>query len=224
MTTGQLWDRQPDESAKAYAAFTAYRDGGPQRSLRATSKQLGRSRSLLNAWSARYGWVHRAEAYDAAQRAISQAAYEQGLREEAARWAERQNEQRDEEWAMARSLMSKAGAMLRFPLATARQEVDDEGRVITIVNPAKWSMSDVPRMVDVAARLARLSANMAVPGGASTPDAVREEVIQDADYIASVLTRLDEAGQFDATDPAPDEPLRATPATPAAGGGPAGTG
>ena len=220
----QLWDRQPEEPAKAYRAFTLYRDMGPGRTLRQAAKNLQRSRSLLNEWSGKWGWVARAEAYDAAMQTMAQAAYEQGLRTEAERWARRQNEQRDSEWAMARALMEKAGAMLRFPLATARQEEDEEGRVITIVQPAKWSMADAARLVDTGAKLARLAADMAVPGGASMPQAVREEVINDADYIASVLSRLDEAGELNAADPAEDEQVRAAPTAPTAGGGAAGTG
>lgn len=220
----QLWDRKPEESAKAYAAFTVYRDLGPSRTLRAAAKALQRGRSLLDHWSARYGWVVRAEAYDAQQRAIAQAAYEQGLRDEAARWARRQNEQRDEEWGMARALMGKAGAMLRFPLATARQEEDEEGRVITIVNPAKWSMRDAATMAQAAATLARLAADMAVPGGASVAQPAKETVISDADYIAEVLARLDESGALGGQPAAEDEPLRAAPAAPAAGGGATGTG
>lgn len=208
MSDVQLWDRQPTEPAKAYRAFTVYRDLGVGRTLRAAAKAMQRSRSLLDHWSAQWNWISRADAWDAMIRASAQAAYEQGVRAEAERWAQRQNVQRDGEWEMARALMSKAGAMLRFPLATARQEEDEEGRVITIVQPAKWSMSDAAKLADTAAKLARLAADMAVPGGATLPQSVREEVISDADYVASVLARLDEAGAFNAADPAADEQVR----------------
>lgn len=215
----QLWDRQPEESAKAYRAFTVYRDQGPQRSIRGTARAMARSATLLKDWSSRWGWVARCTAWDAQQRAIATAGYEAGVRAEAERWAERQNVQRDSEWEMARALMSKAGAMLRFPLATATQTEDDEGRVVTIVQPSKWALRDAAVMVDVAARLARLSANMAVPGGASLP--AQEQVISDADYIADVLARLDEAGAL-AADPPADEPVRAEQAAPGTDNGATG--
>lgn len=61
------WDRQENESAKAYAAFCAYRDYGIDRSitkvLRTYNDKYG-SRSLLNRWSNRFGWVKRCYAYD----------------------------------------------------------------------------------------------------------------------------------------------------------------
>ena len=171
----QLWDRQPTEPMKAYRAFTVYRDLGEQRTLKQAARNMSRSATLLRHWSALHGWVARCAAYDSAQRAIAQAGYEAGIRAEAARWAERQNVQRDSEWEMARALMSKAGAMLRFPLATATQTEDDEGRIVTIVQPARWNLKDAATMVDTAARLARLAANMAVPGGASLP--AQEQVV-----------------------------------------------
>ena len=220
-----LWDRQDNEPAKAYNAFTLYRDLGPERTLREAAKRLQRSRSLLDHWSADYQWVSRADAYDAAMRAQAQAGYEQGVREEAARWAMRSNEQRDGEWEMARALMSKAGAMLRFPLAVARTEEEQDGKtIVTIVQPARWSLRDAAMMADVAAKLARLAADMAVPGGASMALPAKETVISDADYIASVLSRLDEAGTFDASAEVADESVRAAPAAPTTGGGAPSTG
>lgn len=217
-----LWDRQPEESAKAYAAFTVYRDMGVGRSIRATAKAIAKSARLLKEWSARHQWVSRADAYDAAQRAIAQAGYEAGMRAEAERWALRQNEQRDGEWEMARALMSKAGAMLRFPLATATTEEVD-GKVVTIVQPTRWSMRDAATMAEVAAKLARLAADMAVPGGASPALPARETVIGDAEYIAAVLQRLDEGGLLTTAAAAEDEPLRAAPAAPTTDGGAAST-
>lgn len=61
------WDRQPNESAKAYTAFCTYRDYGIDRSV---TKVLERyngnygSRSMLTRWSNRYGWVKRCFDFD----------------------------------------------------------------------------------------------------------------------------------------------------------------
>lgn len=61
------WERIPGESAKAYAAFCAYRDYGIDRSI---TKVLQRyhekygSRPLLSRWSQRYDWVKRCHDYD----------------------------------------------------------------------------------------------------------------------------------------------------------------
>jgi len=74
----QPWQRQKDESFKAYAAFVAYRDLGVDRSIdkayaakRAAQQQpndkptsSGRASRYWAEWSTRYNWVERAMAYD----------------------------------------------------------------------------------------------------------------------------------------------------------------
>lgn len=62
------WDAQPGESDKAFAAFVAYRDMGPDRAIRKVVKELGQKEryvSVLNKWSSAWGWVTRARAWDA---------------------------------------------------------------------------------------------------------------------------------------------------------------
>lgn len=68
----QPWHRAPDESAKAYQAFLAYLEAGPDRSLRRTARTLSKSLSLLKRWSARYQWQMRARAHDATQQEVAQ--------------------------------------------------------------------------------------------------------------------------------------------------------
>jgi hypothetical protein len=64
------WERQTTESARAFAAFCAYRDLGPSRSIdRAYTvtrerHQPGRAAGQWNAWSVEHRWVERAAAYD----------------------------------------------------------------------------------------------------------------------------------------------------------------
>lgn len=72
------WERQPQESAKAFAAFRISRDLPPwERSLRRAAEKIvrrsKRARSLngtlrlLERWSSRCGWVERAVAWDEEQ-------------------------------------------------------------------------------------------------------------------------------------------------------------
>ncbi len=64
---GQPWERLRDESAPAFEAFVIYRDMGPERSLAKVARQLGKSTTLVEKWSARDHWVNRVTAWEAEQ-------------------------------------------------------------------------------------------------------------------------------------------------------------
>ena len=75
------WERKPKESAPAYEAFSAYRDMGPERALRAVAQQLGKSRALIERWSRNWGWQDRVRAYDdSIQRDAQAAAYKKAVK------------------------------------------------------------------------------------------------------------------------------------------------
>jgi hypothetical protein len=62
----EAWERQPGESAKAFAAFSAYRDTAPsKRSTRGLAVDLGKSYAIVARWSRTWGWGARSAAYDA---------------------------------------------------------------------------------------------------------------------------------------------------------------
>lgn len=61
------WERLSGESAPAFAAFVRYRDLGPERSLAKVARELGKSTTLVERWSARDHWVARVEAWDVEQ-------------------------------------------------------------------------------------------------------------------------------------------------------------
>jgi hypothetical protein len=63
-TTDKPWERQADETPKAYAAFCLYRDLGPSRSYAKVGQELGKSKTLMEKWGSNHGWVKRAIAYD----------------------------------------------------------------------------------------------------------------------------------------------------------------
>lgn len=73
------WERQENESAQAYEAFIAYLNQGADRSIRAVGQTLGKSRALVERWSAAYRWVARAKAYDAE---LQRQAYEAAVKEQ----------------------------------------------------------------------------------------------------------------------------------------------
>lgn len=68
--------RLEGESARAYAARTAYLTLGPQRSYARVGQTLGKSRVLIERWASQYAWADHARRYDEllAQLAAQQAA------------------------------------------------------------------------------------------------------------------------------------------------------
>lgn len=58
------WDRQEDETDKAYEAFAIYRDMGNERTAISVAEQLHKSYTLIRRWKTRYTWEDRARAYD----------------------------------------------------------------------------------------------------------------------------------------------------------------
>ena len=62
--TDKPWERQKGESEKAFEAFAAYRDMGPERTISAVVKKLEKSRTLIDRWKERWDWQERVRAYD----------------------------------------------------------------------------------------------------------------------------------------------------------------
>jgi hypothetical protein len=168
------WDKLPDESEAAWRAFCHYRDTGPvERKLVRTYRFVYNQPKAKSAtgfvlkWAKDNKWKERAEAWDNRLHAVKQASVERTVEAEAADWARRREQVRDEAWANADKLVKKAVEMLTFPLATVERETAREegpdGEIIvhkTIVNPAGWKMRDAPVMLKIAEDLRRLAAGM----------------------------------------------------------------
>jgi len=123
----QSWDRQSGESAKAYEAFRLYRDVDPgDRSQRKVASTLGKSGALISRWSSAHHWVTRAEAWDAHQEKLWQA----DLRAKRRRTIDRQ---------------------LRIAQAAGTKVAQ---RLIDL-DPAKLTIAEVTRLMEVAARIER---------------------------------------------------------------------
>jgi len=118
----QPWERCKGESRKAYDAFCCYRDQDATRTLAAVGKALGKSAALMEQWSARWGWVERAHAWDDHAAAVASdrlldaqadakaAENEENLRQQAARLAE----------ARALAATARATVNTAAPVALAR--------------------------------------------------------------------------------------------------------
>lgn len=149
----RLWERRPNESAKAYEAASLYFSLGAGRSLKEVSQRCTKGVSLLKRWSARHQWARRARLYDAHLAAIEQKSRER-LAEEVARvWMRREQEIREREYTLADQILTKVEHMLNFPLAKQRVE-DESGRRVTIVQPIRWTMFSVAHLATTGFELA----------------------------------------------------------------------
>jgi hypothetical protein len=151
------YERQPEESAPAFAAFVAYRDLGPQRSLDEVGRQLysptkegskgdqkGRKRAAtghIREWSVKFDWVKRAQLWDAEQDAVLRTAQLSAVQKMAERHAEE-----------AVQLQAKAIASLKT------------------LKPEEMSAADIIRMFVEGVKIERLSRGQ--------PDAVQEQRIE----------------------------------------------
>ena len=62
--TERPWEQQKGESAQAFEAFFLYLEMGADRSIRAVSQELGKSKTLIDRWSRTHNWVERCRAWD----------------------------------------------------------------------------------------------------------------------------------------------------------------
>lgn len=58
------WERQEDESVQAYEAFVIYRDLGLARTAAKVTRELQKSRTLIQRWKRQWYWDERVLAYD----------------------------------------------------------------------------------------------------------------------------------------------------------------
>lgn len=149
------WERQPGESAPAYAAAWEYFQMGSERSLATVARKFNKSKTLLARWSTRWRWTERAEAYDRHLYRLELQAQNKAIAAEVEMWEKRRSEQREREWSAAEALVSRAYQMMQHPLTTT---TEDEGR--TIIQPTRWSIRDVAVFLDTASKLARRAAEM----------------------------------------------------------------
>lgn len=163
---GVAWERQPGEGREAFAAFKVYRELAPRdRSIDAAfnaanghRKRIKKASGTWRRWSVEHDWVARADAWDSHLREVELSAQEEAIAKEAAVWAERQRQQREDEWEARRRVLDKVYQMLQMPVVE-QQVTSPDGRSVT-VKPARWHFGTVAQLLDVVAKLGRLAAEM----------------------------------------------------------------
>ena len=126
--TPEPWERQRKESDKAFEAFAAYRDMGAERSHAKVAQKIGKNKGLIARWSRVHGWVSRIEAWTDEQDRLMREVLLKGVT------------------AMRKNHAEIATAMLIKALKALQQLPAEE-----------MTSGDIAKMVDVAAKLERLS-------------------------------------------------------------------
>jgi hypothetical protein len=149
------WERRDDESSKAFAAFSLYRDLGPARSLRAVAEALYGVRArygvrTVEKWSSRFDWQDRVRALDARDEMIRRVAIEEHLKTKAADFAERQVRLRERWLTNAEKAAAQAEKMLEWPMSEQRMIREEDGEEVTYVFvPAGWSKATARTLQDM---------------------------------------------------------------------------
>jgi hypothetical protein len=152
------WDRLAGEPGRAYEAFVAFRDAGPERTLGSLNRDRTKGDpkwlSRYKHWSTRWHWLERSLAWDRhllAARDRTRVAH-------ARRWARRVERARERQYQNAQAVRARCLDMLKFPLSeqrTTRQEtVDGQPTVQQItIRPARWNLDTVGRLLRLVADL-----------------------------------------------------------------------
>lgn len=160
------WDRRPDETSPAYAAFRHYCKLGGERAANRVAADLGKSRKLILVWSSRHEWVARAAAWDTHMAALEQERQEKVRAEYAERWERRRLEAAEANWDRAQRVAVRAEEMLKAPLfeqTVTKRDADGRPTEVTI-EPAKWTLNTAGALLKLAAELQAAALGEALGG------------------------------------------------------------
>lgn len=155
------WHQQPKEPDNAFAQFSVYLNLGPKRSLRQAYiafcqviKETPKANTPIEfkRIAIQYKWEERVGAFQ--KRMVEQAIALQDFR---------RAELVDMEYDVGKQLLERAMAMLKFPLQRVVKKDDETGQTI-IIEPMDWTAADIPRLAEMASRLARVSLDMRQAG------------------------------------------------------------
>ncbi len=144
------------ETALNHGTFMRYLAMRPgQRSLRELARLEGKSETLMERWSSRFGWAQRAAAWNQQQARVFAAEHEQRQRERAVVEARKLKDVNERSFQLADKVLDRVEKMLAFPLTETVLETDASGRPITIWKPAKWSYTTVCELFQLGDRIMR---------------------------------------------------------------------
>jgi hypothetical protein len=175
----RLYDRETDESAKAFEAWTVYRDLGVERSLQKASEMYyghGANVGQFERWSKRYGWVERVRAFDVEREMIRRSAIEDHLKAQAEDHAAREARIQERILEIREQAAEQSLKILQYPLTEQYiLREDEEGNKVTyVLRPSRWSKA-------TAVQLAHLASNLHTGAGSPIED-------EEGEYDLSALT------------------------------------
>jgi hypothetical protein len=124
----QPWDRLESESSKAYAAFLAFRDIGPGRSLseayrvHSNRPDARKPSGTFTTWCKRFNWPERADAWDRQLALAHAAGAESAANQAGADWEARRYQAAERAYAAGMDLLEKATALARFPVSMTTED------------------------------------------------------------------------------------------------------
>lgn len=122
------WERQLNETSRAWEAFTVYRDMGASRSIVKVSRELGKNRVTLEEWSTKYDWVKRCAAWDAEKDRVARETQIKDIIEMRQRHA-----------------------------AIAKKMMDTADHALEHIRPDEVSTNEIARLVEIASKLERIA-------------------------------------------------------------------
>lgn len=182
----EAWDQQPDEGAKAFAAFQIYADLPPdKRSLLAAARlyskkpEMARVPGRISKWSVEYHWTERATMKDAWRQDLRRDEEVRAEQRRAEEWAARRIEVREQGWTLGLGLIERAAEILELPITkkteteeVVKEEADPERGVIvqfitrTVnIEPLALRARDAALIGKIGLELARLAAGLETSRG-----------------------------------------------------------
>jgi hypothetical protein len=160
------WRKLPDEPNRAYQYFKLYLGLPVPRKLDRVAAKTRLSRGAIGAYSAKYKWLERADAYDNNENNKELEKKRRHREKIDEQWLERRDEQRQQEWDIAQQFLNKVRQMLNTPLFRETvteylDSLDPQGRIIIkqviTYEPLDWSPSDMAKFFEIGSKIARLA-------------------------------------------------------------------
>jgi len=139
-----IFEQQPRESSKAFAAFKFYLDLGPHRSLASAAVKMGCSKRRMEWLSRKYDWTSRVDAYHRHFAELERQAIERLACEKAVEWWQLHEPARRQAWLEAEEALAD--------VREARERWRKSDRTV--------GFEGMARMLDLAFKLKQFAAGM----------------------------------------------------------------